>query len=94
MIARTAGLLVVTATAVLAMAFAPATAHADDIPQSRPDAAAADRDSVQDVMFLSETRPIFIRLRLDAGRQGVPDFLARRGRNPSMPTSTAMETAR
>lgn len=42
-------------------------ARADDTPQSKPEMQAVDRDSVQDVMFLSETRPIFIRLRLDAG---------------------------
>ncbi len=47
-----------------------APAHADDSPQSKPDASTADRDSVQDVMFLTETRPIFIRLRLDAGGKG------------------------
>ena len=29
--------------------------------------AAVDRDAVQDVIFLSDARPIFIRLRLDAG---------------------------
>ncbi len=68
MIARTAGLLVLTATAVLG-----AGARARDGSRGRhpsipgPMRPVADRDAVQDVMFLSETRPIFIRLRLDAG---------------------------
>jgi len=65
MIART-GLLVLTASAVLALT-PPPPAHADDGPRSQPGASDAGRDSVQDVMFLSDTRPIFIRLRLDAG---------------------------
>lgn len=58
--------LAVLAASAVAMALSLPT-HADDTPQPKPDAAGADRDSVQDVMFLSETRPIFIRLRLDAG---------------------------
>jgi Ca2+-binding EF-hand superfamily protein len=62
-------LLFVVAAAVLASARA-APVHAGDGPQSRPDASTVDRDSVQDVMFLTETRPIFIRLRLDAGGKG------------------------
>ena len=66
MIART-GLLVLTATAVLALAFVPRRLRRTTVPQSRSDAAVADRDGVQDVMFLTDTRPIFIRLRLDAG---------------------------
>jgi Ca2+-binding EF-hand superfamily protein len=45
----------------------PAPARGNDTPQSKPAASEGDRESVQDVMFLSETRPIFIRLRLDAG---------------------------
>jgi Ca2+-binding EF-hand superfamily protein len=57
-------LLVALAAAVLALA---AAVRGDDSPQSKPGAADTDRDSVQDVMFLTETRPIFIRLRLDAG---------------------------
>jgi Ca2+-binding EF-hand superfamily protein len=54
------GLYVLAAAAAFGLA-APAPAHADD------NLSAADRDAVQDVMFLGETRPIFIRLRLDAG---------------------------
>jgi len=65
MIART-GLLVWTALAVLAIASRP-PARADDGSRSGPGASDAGRDSVQDVMFLSDARPIFIRLRLDAG---------------------------
>ena len=54
--------------------------------RSQPGSSDADRDAVQDVMFLSDTRPIFIRLRLDAGRQGVPRGLARRGEShPCLP---------
>jgi Ca2+-binding EF-hand superfamily protein len=66
MISR-AGLLVLTATAVLTLALMPPSARADDSPSPRPGASVADRDAVQDVMFLSDARPIFIRLRLDAG---------------------------
>jgi Ca2+-binding EF-hand superfamily protein len=64
MSART-GLLLLTASAVLALA--PPPAQADDGPRSRAGATVAERDAVQDVMFLSDTRPIFIRLRLDSG---------------------------
>jgi len=67
MIVRT-GFLVLTATAVLALL--PRPAHADDTPSPKPSASAADRDGVQDIMFLTETRPIFIRLRLDTGGKG------------------------
>jgi Ca2+-binding EF-hand superfamily protein len=66
MIART-GLLVLTATALLVLALMPPSALADDSPSPRPGASVADRDAVQDIMFLSDARPIFIRLRLDAG---------------------------
>jgi Ca2+-binding EF-hand superfamily protein len=59
------GLLLLTASAVLALA--PPPAQADDGPRSRAGATVAERDAVQDVMFLSDTRPIFIRLRLDSG---------------------------
>ncbi|MFI5456912.1 MAG: hypothetical protein ACHRXM_15815 [Isosphaerales bacterium] len=65
MIAR-AGLLVWTASAVLAL-IPSAPADANDGPRSQPDASDPGQDSVQDVMFLSDARPIFIRLRLDAG---------------------------
>jgi Ca2+-binding EF-hand superfamily protein len=60
-------------TCLLFLAVAPfafglaAPARADDSPGSKTGAADTDRDSVQDVMFLTETRPVFIRLRLDAG---------------------------
>jgi Ca2+-binding EF-hand superfamily protein len=70
MIARTGGLLVLTATAVLVLAIAPPPAQADDSPGSKPDATVADQDAVQDIMFLTDTRPIFIRLRLNAGGKG------------------------
>ncbi len=60
------GLLILAMTAALASG-PPRSAHADDGPPSTPRASEADRDSVQDVMFLTDTRPIFIRLRLDAG---------------------------
>ncbi len=40
----------------------------DDTP-AQPAPTGAGRDSVQDVVFLSDSRPIFIRLRLDAGDQ-------------------------
>ncbi len=60
-----AGALLGTALSVLVLA-TPLTA-ADDKP--RPEAGAPDfaHDAVQDVIFLTDERPIFIRLRLDAG---------------------------
>ncbi len=60
------GMLVLTASLAIGLAAAPPVL-ADDDPAPKPVAPEADRDSVQDVMFLGETRPIFIRLRLDAG---------------------------
>jgi Ca2+-binding EF-hand superfamily protein len=69
MIAR-ARLLVLIATAMLVLALVPPPVHADDSPSPRPDLPVADRDAVQDIMFLTDTRPIFIRLRLDAGGKG------------------------
>ena len=59
------GLLLGAALAVLALALP--RAHADDSPQSGPGSPDLERDAVQDVIFLSDVRPIFIRLRLDAG---------------------------
>jgi hypothetical protein len=53
-------------TAVL-FAVALTTALADDGNPSQPGATSAGRDGVQDVMFLADARPIFIRLRLDSG---------------------------
>jgi Ca2+-binding EF-hand superfamily protein len=41
--------------------------HADDVSPAPPLAPAAGLDAVQDVMFLTDSRPIFIRLRLGAG---------------------------
>jgi Ca2+-binding EF-hand superfamily protein len=49
------------------LAVALTTAHADDGSPSQPGATSAGRDGVQDVMFLADARPIFIRLRLDSG---------------------------
>jgi Ca2+-binding EF-hand superfamily protein len=60
------GLLVLAATAAFGLA-SPPQARADDNSRPHPDSSVADRDAIQDVMFLGETRPIFIRLRLDAG---------------------------
>ena len=48
------------------MASAPAPAVRPASP-SRRAPAATDRDDVQDMIFLADARPIFIRLRLDAG---------------------------
>jgi Ca2+-binding EF-hand superfamily protein len=62
--------ILVGLTALVSVTAAGAGARADDTTQPKADSASADRDSVQDVMFLSETRPIFIRLRLDAGGKG------------------------
>jgi Ca2+-binding EF-hand superfamily protein len=59
------GLLLGTAAAVVALLLPPA--HADDGPQPQPSSSGLERDAVQDVIFLSDARPIFIRLRLDAG---------------------------
>jgi Ca2+-binding EF-hand superfamily protein len=54
--------------ALLVAALAPA--RADDGSSPAPSrTTAGGLDSVQDVMFLTDTRPIFIRLRLDAGEQ-------------------------
>ena len=55
----------------------PAPARAGDRarPPSRP-------HDVQDVIFLGETRPIFIRLRMDAGGKGFRSAWHRRGRSP------------
>ncbi len=53
-------------TAVL-LAVLLASAHADDGSPSQPGASTAGHDAVQDVMFLADTRPIFIRLRVDSG---------------------------
>jgi EF hand len=55
------------AAASLWVAIAPA--HADDSSLRSPGATDVGRDAIQDVMFLTETRPIFIRLRLDAGEK-------------------------
>jgi Ca2+-binding EF-hand superfamily protein len=63
---KCSGLLVLAAAAAFGL-LSLLPAHADDNPVPHPDSAGADRDAVQDVMFLGETRPIFIRLRLDAG---------------------------
>jgi Ca2+-binding EF-hand superfamily protein len=59
------GVLLGAALALLALA--PPRVHADDAPRSGPGSSSLERDAVQDVIFLSETRPIFIRLQLDAG---------------------------
>jgi Ca2+-binding EF-hand superfamily protein len=51
----------------------PARAGDDSRPPPALDAAAAgraDREAVQDVIFLGETRPVFLRLRLSAGDRG------------------------
>jgi Ca2+-binding EF-hand superfamily protein len=59
---RRAGLLVVGALAACAVSF-PST-------QGRGVERTADVDAVQDVIFLSEARPIFIRLRMDENGKG------------------------
>ncbi len=62
------GLLFLAVTAGLALARPAArSAHADDGSKAQQSTSEADRNSLQDVMFLTDTRPIFIRLRLDAG---------------------------
>ena len=55
------------AAAVAMLALFCSRAHADDGPQPGSGSTELDRDAVQDVIFLSDTRPIFIRLRMDAG---------------------------
>jgi Ca2+-binding EF-hand superfamily protein len=62
-----AGLFALGAWAALAFAVEHRPARAGDSQKPSPAAAAAGREAVQDVAFLSDTRPIFIRLRLDAG---------------------------
>jgi Ca2+-binding EF-hand superfamily protein len=57
----------VVMAAVAAFGLTSLPAHTDDNFPAHPDSSGADRDAVQDVMFLGENRPIFIRLRLDAG---------------------------
>lgn len=64
-----------SATAVLAAALAAGFANAPgparaDAPQPGAAPAAADRDVAQNVIFLGEGRPLFIRLRLDTGGRG------------------------
>ncbi len=54
--------------AVLALLACPTARAADNHPPAA--AASADKDAVQDVIFLADDRPIFIRLRLDAGGKG------------------------
>ncbi len=60
-----AGLLVLVASASLAMGRSPAAA--DDGRRPEPGANPTDREATQDIMFLTDARPIFIRLRLGAG---------------------------
>ena len=60
------GLLFGIALACFAVGLPVSAADADDAPRKEPSSSDANRDAVQDVIFLSETRPIFIRLRLDA----------------------------
>jgi Ca2+-binding EF-hand superfamily protein len=62
---RRAGLLALAASVSLALGLS--AARADDGRRPEPGAPAADREAVQDIMFLTEARPIFIRLKLDAG---------------------------
>ncbi len=62
-----AGLPLCTACAFFALALDMPRAQADDGLQPQGGAALVDRDSVQDVIFVSDVRPMFIRLRLDAG---------------------------
>ncbi len=59
------GVLLWAGLALLALALP--RAHADDIPRSGPGSPDLEHDAVQDVIFLSDARPIFIRLRMDAG---------------------------
>ena len=59
------GVLLGAALALLALALP--RVHADDAPRSGPGSSDLERDAVQDVMFMSDVRPIFIRLHLDAG---------------------------
>jgi Ca2+-binding EF-hand superfamily protein len=62
-----AGLTALVASAALALGLAPSGTAADDGRRSDPSAAGTEREAIQDVMFLTDARPIFIRLRLDAG---------------------------
>src|SRR5262249_44173231 len=51
----------------LALGLAPSGAAGDDGRRSETGTSGTDREAIQDVMFLTDARPIFIRLRLDAG---------------------------
>jgi Ca2+-binding EF-hand superfamily protein len=62
-----AGLPLCTACAFFALALEMPRAQADDGLRPQGGAALVDGDSVQDVIFVSDVRPMFIRLRLDAG---------------------------
>jgi Ca2+-binding EF-hand superfamily protein len=62
------GLTILVASAALAIGPRPAVADDGRPAASRTAAtAAADREATQDIMFLTDARPVFIRLRLDAG---------------------------
>jgi Ca2+-binding EF-hand superfamily protein len=65
---RPAGLAALFASAALAIGLSPAAA--DDRRRAEAGTPALDHKGVQDVMFLTDARPIFIRLRLDAGGKG------------------------
>jgi Ca2+-binding EF-hand superfamily protein len=59
------GALIGTGLAALALALP--RSDADDKPRAESGSADLTRDAVQDVIFVSDERPVFIRLRLDAG---------------------------
>ncbi len=62
-----AGLTALVTSAALAIGLSPEGAGADDGRRPEAGASGTDREAVQDIMFLTDARPIFIRLRLDAG---------------------------
>jgi Ca2+-binding EF-hand superfamily protein len=62
-----AGLPLCTACAFLALALSMPGTQADGGVPSQDGAAGVERDSVQDIIFVTDVRPMFIRLRLDAG---------------------------
>lgn len=65
--------LALAGSAALALARPPGPSRAADPAPAAPSAATttpAGRDSVQDVIFLGDSRPVFLRLKLDAGGRG------------------------
>jgi Ca2+-binding EF-hand superfamily protein len=62
-----AGLAALVASVALALGLSPPGAAAGEGRRPETGGAGADREAIQDVMFLTDTRPVFMRLRLDAG---------------------------